>query len=244
MTKQDLNKSRGQGFRSHFKPRMARFSVHAAVLSAALLLVACATQTTAPAPAPKVEALPELMHQGETAQAAGDKDKAREAYRAAAKSDPTSKAPWLKLAEGYFESADYGNAVLAAQEVLHRDSSDTVAAGILAVSGLRVSTSALSMLRQQSSINAGTRSEAESLARSLRDVLGESVLVPRPTAEAASAPPRTRARASVNAASAARAAAPASAPRVVVLKPALPPAPTPAPKATTATAGNPFDKLK
>jgi tetratricopeptide (TPR) repeat protein len=264
MTKHDFNKSTGEGIRNYTKRRSPRHGGSALALSLMLALSACAVAPKVePTAAPKVEGLPELMHRGETAQAAGDKDKAREAYRAAAKSDPTSKAPWLRLAEGYFEAADYGNAVLAAQEVLHRDAGDTVAAGILAVSGLRVSTSALGMLRQQSGINAGTRSEAETLARSLREVLGESVLVPRNSAEAASAPVRTRNRAAASAASSAKpVAAPAVKPVAVVpavaaAKPAaLPPATirpvilaAPAAKPATpatpaAPAANPFDKLK
>lgn len=202
-----------------------------AVLAAAMLLGACAAlKPPEPAPAPKVETLPELMHQAETAAAAGEKDKAREAYRGAAKVDPTSKAPWLKLSESYFESGDYGNAVLAAQEVLHRDGSDSVAAGILAVSGLRVSTAALAVLRQQNHISAGTRGEAQTLAGSLRELLGEPVLVPRPEPEPVAKPMRPRPR-----------------PKVAA-KPAAPkPDPAPAAKAAavpTAAGSNPFDKLK
>jgi len=207
---------------------LRRICARIGVLAAAAVLSACALAPTAPAPAPKVESLPELMHQAETAAAAGEKDTARDAYRAAAKVDPTSKAPWLKLSESYFESGDYGNAVLAAQEVLHRDNGDSVAAGILAVSGLRVSTSALALLRQHNDINAGTRGEAETLARSLRELLGEPVLVPRPESEAVAQAARPkRSKAAVK-----RAAAP---PTAAAKTPAVVP---------TAAGTNPFDKLK
>lgn len=196
---------------------------------AALLLSACTTTPVEPPkPAPKVESLPELMHQAETAAAAGDTEKARSALRAAAKVDPVSKAPWLELAETYFASDDYGNAILSAQEVLQRDASDSVAASVLAVSGLRVSIQALGTLRQQNNIAAGTRSEAEILAKSLRELLGEPVLVPRPIVEepAPSPPPRRRKRAATR-----------------VERPSeTPPKATPPTKAATAT--NPFDKLK
>lgn len=203
------------------------------VMSAVVVLSACALRSNAPpAEAPHVEGLPEFMHQAETAAAAGDKDKARDAYRSAAKAEPTSKLPWLKLSESYFEGGDYGNAVLAAQEVLHRDNADSIAAGILAVSGLRVSTSALAVLRQQNSINSGTRSEAETLTRNLRELLGEQVLVPRPIPEpVVEKPARPRARSATSAAAAASAATSRKS------------AATP-PTATTATSGNPFDKLK
>jgi len=208
-----------------------RWSARICMFTATLVLGACALKPTVPEPAPKVEGLPELMHQAETAAAAGDKDKARSAYREAARVDPTSKAPWVKLAESYFESGDYGNAVLAGQEVLHRDNTDSVAAGILAVSGLRVSTSALATLRQQNNIAAGTRGEAETLARNLRELLGEPVLVPRPASDSATPAVRPRVRPTAAASAAASAAA--------TSKPAATPA-----AAATASRGNPFDKLK
>lgn len=199
------------------------------------MLGACATKAVDPAPAPKVESLPELMHRAEAAATAGDKEKARETYRAAAKVDATSKAPWLKLAESYFEAADYGNAVLAAQEVLHRDNTDTAAAGILAVSGLRVSMPALAVLRQQNHINAGTRGEAETLAKSLRELLGEQVLVPRPEPVATTRPrPRPAVTTSGTGTAATAAASNTGAPAT---KPAAKPA-------ATASRGNPFDQLK
>ena len=205
------------------------------VCAAALSLAACAVNPTQPAPAPQTEALPELMHQAETAAAAGDKAKARDLYQAATKNDPTSKAPWVKLAEGYFEEGDYGNAVLAAQEVLHRDNTDNVGAGILAVSGLRISTAALTVLRQQNNINAGTRGEAETLTRNLRELLGEQILVPRPV-EAAAPPPRQRARVA------------ASASATTGTSGTKAPASSAAAAASTTAASrgssNPFDKLK
>jgi hypothetical protein len=108
--------------------------------------------------------------------------------------------------------------------VLQRDASDPVATGMLAVSGLRVSTAALSSLRQQQSLTSDTRAQAEDIVKSLRDVLGESVLVPAP---AASAPvPRPRRPA------APMAAAPAG---------AAPQAPATA--ASAPKPGNPFDRL-
>ncbi len=207
------------------------------ILVAVLSLAACAVNPTQPAPAPQTEALPELMHQAETAAAAGDKAKARDLYQAATKNDPTSKAPWVKLAEGYFEEGDYGNAVLAAQEVLHRDNTDNVGAGILAVSGLRISTAALTVLRQQNNINAGTRGEAETLTRSLRELLGEQILVPRPV-EASAPAPRPRARAAASASTAAGTSGSGT----------KAPATSAAAAANTTAASrgssNPFDKLK
>lgn len=155
----------------------------------------------------------------------GGRERARLLYRDAAKAYPADKRPWLRLAQSYFDVNDYGNAVLAAQEVVQRDPADTVAHGLLAVSGLRVSTAALSALRGQNKLNTSTRSEAEDMARNLRTILGEPVLVPKPD-EAAS--PEPAVRPTVRRVRAAP-------------RPATPPAPAAAPRAPAA---NPFGALQ
>jgi tetratricopeptide (TPR) repeat protein len=135
------------------------------------------------------------MQEAAAASAEGSKQRSRELYATAAKNYPTSKEPWVKLAEDYFEGGNYGQAILAAQEVTQRDPADSLATSVLAVSGLRVSASALSTLRQQqTALNGGTRTEAEGLARILRDLLGEPVLVPRPTNAGAGGSSLPRAR--------------------------------------------------
>lgn len=142
-------------------------------------------------PVPAVEALTELMARAEGfAAVPGGREQARDAYRQAAKAYPTSKLPWSKLGESYFEAKDYGNAILAAQEVLEREPTDRAALGVLAVSGLRVSSHALFNLRSEgASANGSIRTEAEALAATLRGVLGESVLFPqRPVAKPVEAP--------------------------------------------------------
>ena len=108
------------------------------------------------------------------------REQARQVYRAAAKAYPADKRPWLRLAQSYFDARDYGNAVLAAEEAAQRDSSDVTAQSLLAVSGLRISTAALSVLRSPSQMTSSTRQEAEGMAQNLRSILGEPVLVPRP----------------------------------------------------------------
>ena len=167
--------------------------------------------------------------------------KERDTYRTAARHYPTAKEPWARLSESYFEAADYGNAILAAQEVLQRDAEDPVATSVLAVSGLRVSTQALSTLRtRSSSLPADTRTQAEGLTKTLRELLGETVLVPQPAEPpapvAAPAPPR---RSAVTRPAPRPVAAPA--PQAKSPAPATPqaarPAAAPAPK-------SPFDTLK
>lgn len=128
------------------------------------------------------EPLTEYMGRAQAAEVAeGGRERARLIYRDAAKAYPIDKRPWLRLAQSYFDVADYGNAVLAAQEVVQRDAADNVAQGLLAVSGLRISTAALSALRNQDTLTSSTRTEAQDMARNLRNILGESVLVPVPS---------------------------------------------------------------
>jgi outer membrane murein-binding lipoprotein Lpp len=179
--------------------------------------------------APTTEPLAEYMSRAQVAEATeGGRERARLIYRDAAQAYPADKRPWLRLAQSYFDFADYGNAVLAAQEVVQRDPGDHTAQGVLAVSGLRISTAALSALRSQNNlVGTPARTEAESMARNLRSLLGESVLVPRAneTAETVAPPkPKVRPRVRVR-----RSPEPQAAPAV----PAAAPAPS-----------NPFGALK
>ena len=210
----------------------------ALVLGSFAALTACGSmqkkpaQPTSSAPpaastvAPAVVSLEEWMARGEAAIKNGNHMAARDAWRAATKSYPTAKQPWLKLSEDYFNAADYGNAVLAAQEALQRDPKDRMAHSVLAVSGLRLTAGSLTALREDGTFSAavGSREEAVAVTRSLREALGEPVLVPPP--EPASAPAHKRpARAPV------RAAAAASGNQG-------------APTTTTPPSDNPLDKLK
>jgi hypothetical protein len=208
------------------------------------LMTACAiTPPPAPVEAPPVPTFEMLMADAAKARLDGSVTKERELFRAAAASYPTRKEPWSHLADSYFAANDYGNAILAAQEVLQRDAADPVANSILAVSGLRVSTGALGALRQQQSLSSDTRGQAEDIVKTLREVLGEPVLVRR----ARPAAPATGA-----AAASVPGAAVAPAPGAAAARPTLPPA-APPPAATTrpATASapasapaNPFDRLR
>jgi hypothetical protein len=206
----------------------------ASILAAAVVFAGCAAKppmapATVAAPAPAVQSLQQYMQDAARAASEGNnKERARELYRTAARQYPAAKEPWTKLAEDYFESANYGQAILAAQEVIQRDPQDSVATSVLAVSGLRVSAAALkSMHDQNSKLSGGTRSEAQALAKTLRDALGETELVPQAAAPAASD---------------------AGAKGTVAVRPARPPvvrrAAAPAPAAEPSGADDPFKILK
>lgn len=174
-----------------------KFRLLGAVITAAACLAGCAQTPPAASPAPAIEPLQQYMQRAGEASAQGGKDRARELYATAARTYPTSKEPWQKLAQDHFESKNYGQAILAAQEVLQRDPANNVATSILAVSGLRVAAAGLTGMRlQQSRLNSDTRTEAEDIVRKLRDLLGEAVLVPAATGSgpAAGSPPAARPR--------------------------------------------------
>lgn len=221
--------------------------VRASMCAALLGLAGCASKTAkapapvaapAPAPAPAVQSLQQYMQDAANAASEGNnRERARELYRTAARQYPASKEPWTRLAEDYFESANYGQAILAAQEVIQRDPQDSIATSVLAVSGLRVSAAALkSMHDQNSKLSGGTRSEAQALAKTLRDSLGETELVPQ-----AAAPAATTAS---DAAAKSPAAKPAKPPPVVRRVAAPGPAASPAAPAAPNAADDPFKILK
>ncbi|NRF69432.1 hypothetical protein HLB44_20740 [Aquincola sp. S2] len=229
-----------------------------------LLLAGCAnapaslSPATTPAQVPAQPSLQELMQQAQSALQANQRERARQSWRAAARAYPTQKAPWQRLAEDYFDSADYGNAILAAQEVLQRDGQDTLAHSVLAVSGLRLSTVSLVALRERSSYPVGSRDEALGLARAMREALGEVTLVPPVRAEgpvAARPAPAAHTNGATRQLSAPAAArAPAAVVPVATQSPVTPrpaaaptatarPAPAPAPAPAAAKTNDPFKLL-
>ncbi len=194
-------------------------------------LVACSSvpKPTAPSPAPAMVSMEEWMEKGAAAAQAGNAAKARESWRSAAQHYPAAKQPWLKLSEDYFNAGDYGNAVIAAQEALQREPRDRLANSVIAVSGLRLTAGSLAILRDESNYAVGSRDEAIVLTRSLRDALGESVLVPQGDSQRrVKRPVRT---------------GPGGAEPVATQPPIVRPIARPAVPAVTVPA-NPLDKLK
>jgi hypothetical protein len=211
---------------------------------ASIAFVGCATPTTPPAAAPVQPSLEELMQRAQNSAKEGRREAARIEYRDAAKAYPAVKAPWVKLAEDYFEVSDYGNAILAAQEVQQRDPQDVLAQSVLAVSGLRVSSAALIALRDQTSgVPSSTRDQAEALTRTLREALGETVLVPREEPPAPAPRPRTSRPRTTTAPKPIPTPNPAAA-QTAPLAPTAPASATKPPATAPAPVANPFEKLK
>lgn len=129
--------------------------------------------------APKAQPLAAAMSEADAALLAGQGDKAYSILKGAASANPTEKSPWLRMAQMRFDSNNYGEAIVNALEALERDPDDTLANSIVAVSGLRVSSKALSDLTEKNNLSGTVRSEAQDLAKLLRTALGEQELVPK-----------------------------------------------------------------
>jgi predicted Zn-dependent protease len=130
------------------------------------------------------------MADADAAVMAGQNDKAYAILKSAGSAFPTEKTPWLRMAQMRFDSTNYGEAIVDALEALERDPDDTLANSIIAVSGLRVTSKALADLSQKNNITGNVRTEAQDLAKLLRNSLGEEVLVPGAARTARKDPPK------------------------------------------------------
>jgi tetratricopeptide (TPR) repeat protein len=198
---------------------------------AGVLLAGCATapQKSNEPPPPSYDS---LLDTGAQEMKAGHKDQAIAAWAQAAKQNPAAKEPWLRMAQTHFDAGEYGSAISEAQEALQRDNTDEVANGLLAVSGLRVSSQALARMRTKE-LAGTTRGEAETLAKTLRELLGTPVLVPPP--ENVAQPARPVRHAARHAAAASAASAAAATPAAANTKPAA---------KASASSNDPFSALR
>jgi hypothetical protein len=113
----------------------------------------------------------------------GQKEKGLAMLSAAARANPASADPWAKTAQAQFDSENYPAAIVAADEAQKRDQTRKETKAISVVASLRVAVRALADMREDSALRGNTRSEAEKLARMLRETLGQDVLVPVPAPE-------------------------------------------------------------
>ena len=241
-----------------------RGSFCAVMVGVFLVLAGCSTSPRTPEQQAEARQaaqakLTEKLSEADQALTEGKTDQALALLSDAARIDPASKQPWLKKAQIRFDARQYGEAITFSHEVLQRDVNDLTAKSILAVSGLRVSAQALDELRKANEVSGSARSEAETVAKLIKEVLGEPILVPAPEAEAKPVrrPVRPR-RAPVTPSAAGAttppaqvAAAPAPAAPVAAAPAVRPATPAAAPAAASnrstppsAGRGNPFGALK
>jgi tetratricopeptide (TPR) repeat protein len=146
------------------------------------MLSACAT-TSPPAATPAVArttSIKAALAEANAAALSGHPDKAYALLKQASVTYPADKAPWVRMAQMRFDSNNYGEAIVNALEALHRDPDDTLANSVVAVSGLRLSSKALADLTRKNNLSGTVRTEAQDLAKLLRNSLNEDVLVPNP----------------------------------------------------------------
>jgi tetratricopeptide (TPR) repeat protein len=158
---------------------------------------ACALALSACSTAPVKPPLDQVMGAATEASRAGQKEQALKLLQQASIDYPADKAPWMQKAQIRFEGGQYGESILDAQQVLARDPTDKVANSIVAISGLRLSTTALADLARQNNLTGSLRSESQDLAKLLRESIGESVLVPPVKPRPAVASPARTGRKSV-----------------------------------------------
>lgn len=164
-------------------------------MACAAVVSACAT---APPPKPP-PTLAALMAGADGAIKAGRNDSAAAWLTSAITAFPADKAPRLRMAQLQFECHNYGETITYAEQVLQRDPDDLLAHSLVAVSGLRVSSKALTDLAAKNKLTGDVRSEAQDLAKLLRANIGGDIIVPvkarttraAPARPAVAASPRT-----------------------------------------------------
>jgi predicted Zn-dependent protease len=173
-------------------------------LACVAMLSACASSSTNPtaqAPVARPASIKVAMTEANAAALSGHPDQAYALLKQATVTYPNDKAPWVRMAQMRFDSNNYGDAVVNALEALRRDPDDTLANSVVAVSGLRLSSKALSDLTRKNNLSGTVRSEAQDLAKLLRTSLGEDTLVPRETRPATPRAPKAKPTATASSAS-------------------------------------------
>jgi tetratricopeptide (TPR) repeat protein len=220
--------------------RTRRWFQWTAAFAFAVLLLGCASAPSVVlAPPPAQPTLESLITQGGTLQNKDEHDKAFVVFETAARSYPTAKEPWLRIAQMHFGLGNHGAAIVAAQEALQRDPTDVTARSIVAVAGLRVSAAALKDLRRSEAVVDPYKSEAEKLVQTMRETLGQTVLV----APVAPATPAVEPSAAPRAA-AARAVAAGAAPAAPAARASEIPKTTSRSEDAPRKPGNPFSALR
>jgi predicted Zn-dependent protease len=139
------------------------------------LFAACGTQQPAATPT-KAPTIAAAMADADAELLAGRSNEAYAILKRAGAAFPKDKTPLVRMAQMRFDSTDYGQAIVDAQQALQRDPNDTLANSIVAVSGLRVTSKALADLSQKNNLTGNVRTEAQELAKLLRANLNESDL--------------------------------------------------------------------
>ena len=160
-----------------------------------VLLSACAATPTNNVVTPEVQPLSfnDMLKKADAALDAGNTEEAFSQYETITESYPNYKSPWQKMAQIKFDAHYYGQAILYAQKLLTLDPVDQFAHSISAVSGLRLSSYSLGVLRRENSLSGSLMSEATSLTEVLQDNLGvKKIVAPVPKKKKYTSKPKPR----------------------------------------------------
>lgn len=119
-----------------------------------------------------------LVQQASQAMASGSNEKAIDLLNQATQANPIDADAWARLAQAHFDTKDYPRAITAASEALARKPDHQEARGVQFVASMRLAMLTLSEIRKTSQLNGNNRAEAEQVVRSLRETLGETILLP------------------------------------------------------------------
>lgn len=120
-----------------------------------------------------------------------DLDLAIEKLTELARRNPSSGLVWSHIAKLRFDHAQYGAAIVAADETLQREPDDFTAKSVRVVGGLRIALQSLADIRDNALLAGNARVDAQALAQALRDSLGQDALFPK---ERKRSPRRARAK--------------------------------------------------
>lgn len=149
------------------------------VFAGAMLSIAgCASNSKPAVPEDFSAAMAQSSASADSLLEKGNREEAVKLLGDFAKKYPERKDPWVRLAKIHFDGENYAQAIVAAEEALQRDRTDRTAKSIRAVGGLRVAAQSLADLKGDVELKGDARSDAVSLARVMRETLGEEVLVP------------------------------------------------------------------
>lgn len=143
--------------------------------TAALVASLAACSTTKPVAPPPVPKLTDMLSQASQAEKSGAKEQAVTLWKKAATAYPTDKTAWGSIAKTRFDSGLYGDAIIAAQEVLVRDPNDKTAHSIIVTSGVRLAVKSVGDLSRINGFSGPLRAEAQDLQRVLKESLGANV---------------------------------------------------------------------
>src|SRR5574343_1497114 len=104
----------------------------------AVILTGCATTPIPMTPEEFTSAMSSSTTRVDALLDKGNQEDAIKVLSDLAKHNPSRKEPWLRKAKIYFDSENYAQAIVAAEEVLQREGTDRTAKSSRAVAGLRV----------------------------------------------------------------------------------------------------------